>query len=170
MHWTNHVWMCQTFLHLNKDKTEVIVFWAKEEWLTVSAQLQSVMLKTINQAGNLCVFMDSDPNFSCHTKTITQSAYYHHKNISRIRGLMSQQILKYLVHAFIFSRLVYFNGVFTGLSKSHWTVPWIKTEHGDTVFNYYAPHICNKLPVNCRSAPALTSFKSRLKIFLFAFH
>ena len=46
-----------------------------------------------------------------------QSAYYHLKNVSRIRELMSQQDLEKRVRAFIFSRLDYCNGVFTGLSK-----------------------------------------------------
>ncbi|XP_068573506.1 uncharacterized protein, partial [Cebidichthys violaceus] len=66
---------------------------------------------------NLGVVMDSDLNLNSHIKTITKSAYYHLKNISRIRGLMSQQHLEKLVHAFIFSRLDYCNGVFTGLCK-----------------------------------------------------
>ena len=83
--------MCQNFLQLNKDKTEVIVFGAKKERLNVSAQLQSVMLKTTNQARNLGVVMDSDLNLNSHIKTITKSAYYHLKNISRVKGLMSQQ-------------------------------------------------------------------------------
>ena len=109
--------MCQNFLQLNKDKTEVIVFGAKEERLKVSTQLQSVMLKTTNQARNLGVVMDSDLNFNIHIKTITKSAYYHLKNISRIKGLMSQQDLEKLVHAFIFSRLDYCNAVLTGLPK-----------------------------------------------------
>ena len=111
-------WMCQSFLQLNKDKTEIIVFGSKEERLKLSAQLQSVMLETTDQAGNLGVIMDSHLNFSSHTKTITKSAYYHLKNISRIRGLMSRQDLEKLVWAFIFSGLDYCNSVFTGLSKN----------------------------------------------------
>ena len=99
-------WMRQSFLQLNKDKTEVIVFGAKDERLRVSTQLQSVMLKTSNQARNLGVIIDSDLNFNSHIKTITKSAYYHLKNISRIKGFMSQQDLEKLVHAFIVSRLL----------------------------------------------------------------
>ncbi len=110
-------WMCQNFLQLNKDKTEVIVFGAREERLKVSARLQSVMLRTTDQARNLGVVMDSDLNLRSHIKTITKSAYYHLKNISRIRGLMSQQDLEKLIHAFIFSRLDYCNSVLTELPK-----------------------------------------------------
>ncbi|PWA16024.1 hypothetical protein CCH79_00019341, partial [Gambusia affinis] len=42
------------------------------------------------------------------------STFYHQKNISRIKGLMSQPDLEKLIHAFIFSRIDYCNSVFTG--------------------------------------------------------
>ena len=109
--------MCQNFLQLNNDKTEAIVFGARDEQLKVSAQLKSVMLESRHQARNLGVVIDSDLNFKKHIKSITKSAYYHLKNISRIKGLMSQQDLEKLVHAFIFSRLDYCNSVFAGLPK-----------------------------------------------------
>uniref|UniRef100_A0A3Q2TZG1 C-type lectin domain-containing protein n=1 Tax=Fundulus heteroclitus TaxID=8078 RepID=A0A3Q2TZG1_FUNHE len=64
--------------------------------------------------------MDSDLNLQMHLKTVTRSAFYHLKNISRIKGLMSQCDLK-LIYAFIFSRIDYCNGVFTGLPKK-----WIR--------------------------------------------
>ena len=192
--------------------------------------------------------MDSDLNFNSHIKTIIKSAYYHLKNISRIKGLMSQQDLEKLVHAFVFSRLDYCNSVFTGLPKKsirqlqliqnsaarvltktkeldhitpvlkslHWlpvcqridfkilllvykalnglgpkyisdllpryepprplrssgtgllSVPRVKTKYGEAAFSHYAPQIWNKLPESCRSAATLTSFKSKLKTFLFA--
>uniref|UniRef100_A0AAQ5X7A8 Reverse transcriptase domain-containing protein n=1 Tax=Amphiprion ocellaris TaxID=80972 RepID=A0AAQ5X7A8_AMPOC len=110
-------WLCQNFLQLNKDKTEVMVFGAKEGRLKVSLELQSLQLKTTDQARNLGVVMDSELSFEKHIKAITKSAYYHLKNISRIKGLMSQQDLEKLVHAFIFSRLDYCNSIFTGLPK-----------------------------------------------------
>ena len=94
-------WMCQNFIQLRKDKTEVIVFGAKEERLKVSTQLQSIMLKTTNQARNLGVVMDSDLNFNSHINKITKSAFYHLKNTSIFKGLMCQQDLEELVHAFM---------------------------------------------------------------------
>ena len=48
------------------------------------------------------------------------------------------------------------------------SVPRVRTKHGDAAFSYSEPHTWNKLPENCRSAPTLTSFKSRMKILLFA--
>ena len=84
-------WMCQNFPQLNNNKTEVIVFGARDEQLKVCAQLKSVMFESTHQARNLEVVIDSDLNFKKHIKSITKSAYYHLKNISRIKGLMSQQ-------------------------------------------------------------------------------
>ena len=241
-------WMCHNFLQLNEDKTEIIVFGAKEERLEVTTQLQRANLETKNKARNLGVVMDSDLNFSSHIKTVVKSAYYHLKNISRIKGLMSLQDLEKLVHAFIFSRLDYCNAVLTGLPKKtirqlqlvqnaaarvltntrkvdhitpvlrslHWlpvcqridfkilllvykalnglgpkyiqdllvryeptrslrssgssllSVPRVRTKHGEAAFSFYAPQMWNKLPETCRSADTLSSFKSRLKTFLFA--
>ena len=66
---------------------------------------------------NLGVVMDLDLSFKSHIKTVTKSAYYHLKNISRTKRIMSQQDLEKL--AFIFSRLDYCNGVFTGLTKTY---------------------------------------------------
>lgn len=109
--------MCRNYLQLNKYETEVTVFRATAERLKVSTQLQSVMLKTTDQARNLGVVMDSDLNLNNHMKTITKSAYYHLKNISRIKGLMSKQDLEKCVHAFIFSRLDHNTPVLRSL---HW--------------------------------------------------
>ncbi len=51
------------------------------------------------------------------SKQVTKSAYYHLKNIARIRCFVSSQDLEKLVHAFITSRVDYCNGLLTGLPK-----------------------------------------------------
>ena len=44
---------------------------------------------------------------------------------------------------------------------------WTKTAWGDRAFSRLGPVLWNGLPLYIRSAPSLTSFKSRLKTFLF---
>ncbi len=106
-------WMCQ----LNKEKTEVIAFGNKDEVLKVNAYLDSRGQTTKNQVRNLGVILETDLSFSSHVKAVTKSAYYHLKNIARIRCFVSSQDLEKLVHAFITSRVDYCNGLLTGLPK-----------------------------------------------------
>ncbi len=110
-------WMCQNFLQLNKEKTEVIAFGNKDDVLKVNAYLDSRGQTTKNQVRNLGVILETDLSFSSHVKAETKSAYYHLKNIARIRCFVSSQDLEKLVHAFITSRVDYCNGLLTGLPK-----------------------------------------------------
>ncbi len=110
-------WMCQNFLQLSKEKPEVIAFGNKDDVLKVNAYLDSRGQTTKNQVKNLGVILETDLSFSSHVKAVTKSAYYHLKNIARIRCFVSSQDLEKLVHAFITSRVDYFNGLLTGLPK-----------------------------------------------------
>jgi len=63
--------MCQNFLQLNKDKTEVIVFGNKDEVLKVNAYLDARGLTTENQVRNLGVSLESDLSLKLnHLKNI----------------------------------------------------------------------------------------------------
>ncbi len=83
----------------------------------MNAYLDSRGQTTKNQVRNLGVILGSDLSFSSHVKAVTKSAYYHLKNIARIRCFVSSQDLETLVHAFITSRVDYCNGLLTGLPK-----------------------------------------------------
>ncbi len=63
------------------------------------------------------MILETDLSFSSHVIAVTKSAYYHLKNIARIRCFVSSQDLEKLVHAFITSRVDYCNGLLTGLPK-----------------------------------------------------
>ncbi len=98
-------------------KTAVIAFGNKDEVLKVNAYLDSRGQTTKNQVRNLVVILETDLSFSSHVKAVTKSAYYHLKNIARIRCFVSSHDLEKLVHAFITSRVDYCNGLLTGLPK-----------------------------------------------------
>ncbi len=59
-------WMCQNFLQLNKEKTEVIAFGNKDEVLKVNAYLDSRGQTTKNHVKNLGVILETDLSFSSH--------------------------------------------------------------------------------------------------------
>ena len=80
----------------------------KEKVLSVTLRLS---LEPKNQVRNLGVILDSDLNF----KALTSAAFYHLKNIARIKGIVSKPDLERLIHAFVSTRLDYCNGLLTGL-------------------------------------------------------
>ncbi len=83
--------MCQNFLQLNKRKLKSLHLETKTEVLKVNAYLDSRGQTTKNQVRNLGVILETDLSFSSHVKAVTKSAYYHLKNIARIRCFASSQ-------------------------------------------------------------------------------
>ncbi len=96
-----------------KRRKKLKSFGNKDEVLKVNAYLDSWGQTTKNQVNNLGVILETDLS---HIK-LTKSAYYHLKNIERIRSFVRSQDLEKLVHAFITSRVDYCNGLLTGLPK-----------------------------------------------------
>ncbi len=115
------------FLQLNKEKTEVIAFGNKDKVLKVNAYLDS-RDQTKKQVKNLGVILETDLSFSSHVKAVTKSAYYHLKNIARIRSIISSQDLEKLVHASITSR-----------SFGSWLLSPLACLVGDTSFPVISP-------------------------------
>ena len=64
---------------------------------------------------NLGVTFDSNISFHQHIKEITKIAFYHLHNIATIRSFLSTTDAKFLIDAFVLSRLDYCNALFCGL-------------------------------------------------------
>uniref|UniRef100_A0A8C4DRA9 Reverse transcriptase domain-containing protein n=1 Tax=Dicentrarchus labrax TaxID=13489 RepID=A0A8C4DRA9_DICLA len=244
-------WMTCNFLMLNSEKNEILVLGPKnlrDSWSKDIVTLDCINLASSTTVRNLGVIFDQDLSFNSHIKQTSRTAFFHLRNIRKIRHILSQTDAEKLIHAFVTSRLDYCNSLLSGcpnksiktlqliqnaaarvltgtrkrdhispvLASLHWlpvkcriefkillltykalhgqapsylkelivpyyptrtlrslnagllVVPIVsKSRTGARAFSYQAPLLWNQLPVVVREADTLTTFKSRLKTFLF---
>ncbi len=65
---------------------------------------------------NLGVLFDSKLSFESHVSSICKTAFFHLKNISKLRPMLSMSNAEILIHAFMTSRLDYCNALLGGCS------------------------------------------------------
>ena len=100
-------WMTVNKLKMNRDKTELLVLKAHHHPLPPlkSVAVSDELIRPLSVATNIGVLV-FDTNMSTeHIITVSKSAFYHLRNISRIRKYISSQTAEILMHAFITSRL-----------------------------------------------------------------
>ena len=110
-------WMSENFLKLNEDKTEVLIIGSSEQKQPIISRLGNLAVDSNSTVKNLGVLIDSELNFNSHINNVTKIAFFHLRNIARIRPYLSLDDAKTLIHAFVFSRLDYCNALFCGLPK-----------------------------------------------------
>uniref|UniRef100_A0AAQ4QM23 Reverse transcriptase domain-containing protein n=1 Tax=Gasterosteus aculeatus aculeatus TaxID=481459 RepID=A0AAQ4QM23_GASAC len=244
-------WMTGNFLMLNSEKTEVILIGPERLRSQLSRDtvfMDGIALVPSSTVRNLGVLFDQDMTFNTHIKKTSRTAYFHLRNISKIRNFLSQSDAEKLVHAFVTSRLDYCNSLLSGcsckslkplqliqnaaarvltrtkkrdhitpvLTSLHWlpvksridfkvllltykalageaplylqelvtlycptrqlrsidagllVVPRVlKSRLGARAFSYQAPLLWNQVPLSVRGADSVSSFKVKLKTFLF---
>ena len=110
-------WMTCNFLLLNSDKTEVIVLGPKHlrDALCIDiVTLDGIALASSTAVRSLGVIFDQDMSFNTHIKQTSRTAFFHLRNIIKIRHILSQKDAEKLVHAFVTSRLDYCNSLLSG--------------------------------------------------------
>ncbi|KAK0143573.1 ATP-binding cassette sub-family G member 5 [Merluccius polli] len=63
---------------------------------------------------NLGVIFDQDLSFNSHIKQTSRTAFFHLRNITKIRRILSKTDAEKLIHAFVTSRLDYCNSLLSG--------------------------------------------------------
>lgn len=111
-------WMTSNFLKLNCNKSELLITGPKS--LLPSLQdftlpIDGLSVTPSHQIRNLGFIFDSSLSFKPHIRQITKTAFFHLKNIARLRPTLSTSAAEILIHAFISSRLDYCNSLLYGL-------------------------------------------------------
>ncbi len=71
---------------------------------------------TSSTVKNVGVILDSNLSFENHISHVTKTAFFHLRNIAKLRNMLSVSDAEKLVHAFITSRLDYCNALLRWLS------------------------------------------------------
>ena len=81
-------WMTQNCLLLNSDKTEVILFGPerfREKLSSYIVTLNGISLASSSPVRNLGVIFDQNLSFDAHIKLVSRTAFFHLRNIAKIR-------------------------------------------------------------------------------------
>ena len=110
-------WMTANKLKLNKDKTKFLILSSKANCPSTLPVLNfgSEVISPSPQARNIGVLFDSTLCMVPHVNCIVKSAFYHLRNIAKIRKFLSVDSTTCLVHAFVTSKLDHCNSILYGL-------------------------------------------------------
>ena len=107
-------------LNLNRDKIELLVIGPKHK---VNPPIKGIhvageYIEFSKNARKIGVIFDSHVNLEKYVINTCKTAFYHLRNIAKIRNCLSQDNAETLVHAFISSKLDFCNALLLGLPQS----------------------------------------------------
>ena len=113
-------WMLAKMLKLNRDKTELLVTGPKHK---ANPPIKGIhvageYIEFSNNARNIGVIFYSHANLEKHVMDTCKTAFYHLRNIAKIRNCVSQDNAETLFHAFISSKLDFCNALTNNTSSS----------------------------------------------------
>ena len=80
-------------------------------WPSITAGNETIEPK--DKARNIGVTFDTTLTMSHHVNDVVKGAFYHLRNIAKIRKYISEDITEVLIHAFVSSKLDFCNSPFT---------------------------------------------------------
>ena len=119
------VWMSENKLKLNPDRTEFIVFGAKDryKWLSDSFPVTILgnCLSPADVVRNLGVLLDAKFCFTKDVNSVIKSCFISLRDLHRIRRFLSVDTSVVTANALVSSRLDYCNSLFRSLSSRNAT-------------------------------------------------
>ena len=112
-------WMRDNFLQLNPDKTEILTLSTRLGLQVCDVQSLKVADSLVSPsqcAKNLGVVFDSTLKMEDRINATCKTAFFHLRNIARIRPFLNQSVAERVVHAFIIRCLDYCNSLLYGAS------------------------------------------------------
>ena len=112
-------WMTINKLKLNTDKTELAVFYSKFRAKPglFSIKVGNQIIHPKKSLKNIGAIFDETVSMLPQVNSICKSAFFHLRNISRIRKYLSRTATERLIHAFVTSKLDSYNSLLYGLPK-----------------------------------------------------
>ena len=115
------VWIHNTKLQLNTDKTELILISSQHNLRTKSlpssVYLNGNEIPLSSSVRNLGVTLDQTLSFQQHVSRTCQACYLELRRIKSIRHYLTHDALKTLICAFVLSRIDYCNSLLAGCPK-----------------------------------------------------
>lgn len=110
-------WLSSNYLQINSNKTETLIIAPDKKIPIIKNYLGALGSSVKTSLRNLGVVFDQSMSLESHSRQLTKNCFYHLRNISKVRRLLSKSDLEMIIHAFISSRIDYCNSVFTYLNK-----------------------------------------------------
>ena len=115
-------WMNSQGLKINKEKTEIIIFYPKSlknQVVIGGTMIDDECIRFSKEVKNVGVWLDEQLNLEKHINQIVSHCYKLLRDIGRIRNILSKKHTETLIHAVISSRIDYCNSLFMNLNKSN---------------------------------------------------
>ena len=111
-------WMQNNYLQLNPEKTDVLLVSTKTGLDMCNIEHISVANAQVSPSSfvrNLGVIFDNFLRMEDHVNAVCKTAFFHLRNIARIRSYLNRDTTEKVVHAFVTSRLDYCNALLYGI-------------------------------------------------------
>merc|ERR1712035_72744 len=111
--------MSQTFLQLNRSKLEALLIGTPHQVQSPPITFSGKTIPLSSFVTNPGMKLDPHLTYDNHIKHLSKTAFFHLKNIAKLRPSLTLPDAENLIHAFVSSRLDYCNALLIGVPNKN---------------------------------------------------